>query len=97
VQRGHHFKLDWELAERPTGPVVRGHIQNTALLPARDFRLLIEGLDANGQVTTTTVGSVPSIVLAGDRLLFEVPVPSSEGQYRVSVLSFELMLPSGDR
>jgi hypothetical protein len=94
---GHFFTLDWELVERPSGPFVRGHIRNTALLPARDFHLLIEGLDANGQVTTTTIGNVPSIVLAGDRLLFEVPVPSSQGQYRVSVQSFEWMLPRGGR
>ena len=97
MQEGHHFKLDWELVGRPDSPVVRGHIQNAALLPAKDFRLLVEGLDANGQVTTTVVGNVPGIVLAGDRLPFEVPVPSPDGQYRVSVLSFEWILPRGGR
>lgn len=87
------FKLDWQLSEGPGGWSVKGHILNPFALAARDIRLLVEGLDASGGVTTTTLGYLPIIVPSRSGASFDVPVPATAVSYRVRVLSYEWVLP----
>ncbi len=83
------FALDWEAGERRGRPVVSGHVVNTYGLVAQQVRLLVESLDAAGQVTATTVGYVSGDVLPGPRVYFEVPVAQAAPAYRVVVLSWD--------
>ena len=69
--------------------VVRGYIRNDLGFDAGSVKLLIEGLDATGTVTSTTVGYLPGLLPAFNRLYFEVPVKTAAASYRVRVASYE--------
>ena len=82
------FDLQWQAGERAGRPVVSGYLVNTYGVPALRVRLLVESLDAGGQVLATTIDWVPGDVMPGTRHDFEVAVPPAAG-YRVSVLSWD--------
>lgn len=84
-----YFSLDWEAGERRGHPVVTGHVVNKYGSVARNVRLLVESLDAAGQVTASTIGYVSSDVPPGPHFYFEVPVDRAAARYRVNVLSWE--------
>jgi hypothetical protein len=71
------------------GLVVWGYVYNAYGQSADRVRFVVEGLDAGGQVTSSTIGQVLGTVPALTRTYFEVPVPSGASQYRVRVLSFD--------
>src|SRR5262250_3343646 len=50
-----YFTIDWEQAQYRGRPSVRGYIANHWGLAATDVRLKVEGLNAAGAVTSTTV------------------------------------------
>ena len=83
------FAVDWQAGVRRGRPVVSGHVVNTYGLAAQQVRVLVESLDAAGQVTATKVGYVSGDVLPGPRLYFEVPVERAAPAYRVVVLSWD--------
>jgi hypothetical protein len=89
------FRLEWQVSQESRSPSVRGHVFNGGSLPARDIHLLIEGLDASGRVVTTTLGILAQIVESGGSTPFDVPVPGTAASYRVSVQSFQWVLPVG--
>lgn len=91
------FGIDWEVRQRASGPVVRGQVTNHHAIAAREIRLLLEGLDASGEVVSTTVGYLPSIIPSGRRMPFEIPVPEDRTTvtYKVRVMSYDLVLPPG--
>ena len=94
---GRRFQLDWQVTKETRGAIVRGQIGNPYAVPARDIHLLVEGLDAGGSVVTRMTSVVRRIVLSGDRAPFEVLVPGDAARYRVSVVTFDLVLPRGGR
>jgi hypothetical protein len=83
------FAVDWQPGERRGRPVVTGHVVNTYGIPTHNVRLLVESLDAAGQVAATTIGYVSGDVLPGARMYFEVPVERPAPAYRVVVLSWD--------
>ena len=83
------FKVDWQAGERRGRPVVSGHVVNTYGIATHYVRVLVESLDATGQVTATTIGYVSGDVLPGARMYFEVPVERTAPAYRVVVLSWD--------
>ena len=72
-----YFTIDWERAQYRGRPSVRGYIANRWGLAATDVRLKVEGLNAAGSVTSTTVERIPGDVAAGSRSYFEVPAPTA--------------------
>ena len=91
------FQVDWQVMKRERGAAVRGQLLNPYGLPARDIHLLVEGLDANGTVVTRTTHAVQQIVRSGERATFDVPVSDGADRYRVTVVTFDLVLPRGSR
>lgn len=85
----HYFTVQWEAGERAGRPVVSGYLVNTFGIPAGRMRLLVESLDATGQVIDRTIDWVPGEVVPGSRHEFEVAVPRAAPQYRVIVLSWD--------
>ena len=83
------FAVDWQAGERRGRPVVSGHVVNTYGVVAQQVRVLVESLDAAGQVTETTIGYVSGDMLPGPRVYFEVPVARAAPAYRVVVLSWD--------
>lgn len=91
------FQLDWQVTKDSRGTIIRGLIGNPYGAPARDIHLLVEGLDAGGKVVTTTTSTLKRIVPSGERAPFDVFVRGEAERYRVSVVSYDLVLPRGGR
>ena len=91
------FQLDWQVMKRERGAAVRGQLLNPYGLAARDIHLLVEGLDGTGAVVTRTTQALKQIVRSGERTTFDVPVADGAERYRVSVVTFDLILPRGSR
>lgn len=85
------FRVEWQDGKSKKGaPILEGYVFNTRPTGATDVRLLVEILDAQGQVIGKTYGVVQGFVNAFDRLDFDVPLPTTGTSYRVTVYSFEL-------
>ena len=83
-----HF--EWEASQSRGGrPVITGYLYNDYRRAATNVVLLVETLDAGGQVTGRTIGLLPSLVPVAGRTYFSVPLASAGAGYRLSVTSFE--------
>jgi hypothetical protein len=85
------FRVEWQAGKSNKGdPILDGYVYNTRGTGATDVRLLVEILDAQGQVIDRTYGVVQGSVSGFDRVYFYVRLPMTGASYRVSVYSFEL-------
>lgn len=85
------FRVEWQEGKSKKGtPILDGYVYNTRPTGAIDVRLLVEILDAQGQVIDRTYGVVQGFVNAFDRVYFSVPLSMTGAGYRVSVSSFQL-------
>ena len=91
------FQLQWEAMRAERGAVVRGQLRNPYGHPARNIHLLVEGLDAAGEIVTRTAWPMPQIVRSGERARFDIPVPAGPERYRVSVVTYDPVLPRSTR
>ena len=93
------FKLDWQAVERRGRPVVSGHIMNDWGFPARNVRLLVEGLDGTGNVVGQRVSWLGTELTPGMRAYFEEPAPppgpAPAAAYRVSVFAWDWVQAGG--
>ena len=84
------LRLDWEVGLRKSGrPEITGYIYNEYGRAAVNVRLLVETLDASGQVSDRTYGFVFGAVLGFGRTPFAVVLRNEGASYRISVTSFE--------
>ena len=82
------FRVTWEPFERKGRPYLRGDVVNNSGFTAMRVQLLVDALDASGNVVQQAVHwghPVPP----GARVYFEVPVPQAAPAYRVSVFAFD--------
>jgi hypothetical protein len=86
-----YFTVEWQADERGGRPMVSGYVTNQFGLPMRNVRLRVEALDAAGGATANYIGYVNGYVSPGSRVYFEVPVPAKASNYRVVVLSFDII------
>jgi hypothetical protein len=86
-----YFKVEWQADERRGRPIVGGYVTNQFGLPMRNVRLRVEALDPAGGVTASYIGYVNGYANPGSRVYFEVPVPAKAPNYRVTVLSFDII------
>ena len=89
-----HLALTWSLDRRPGGQSVAGYVNNTSPYDLANVRVLVEGLDASGQVTAQYLGRLPGELRGGGHLYFEVPVVPAPS-YRVRVFSYERLESAG--
>jgi hypothetical protein len=84
-----YFRIDSAVTRGARGAVISGYVSNTYANPADRVRLIVERLDASGQVvsssTTYVLGGIPPM----GRAYFETPVPEAGATYRVRILSFD--------
>jgi hypothetical protein len=84
------LRLEWEASRSPAGrPMIAGYLYNDYRRAATNVVLLVETLDAAGQVTGRTIGLLPSLVPVSGRTYFTVPLRTGGAGYRLSVTSFE--------
>jgi hypothetical protein len=85
----HYFRVDAELSPGGRGPVVSGYVYSTYGHTTGNVRLLVEGLDGAGQVTSSTIVWVFGTVPPNGRAYFETRVPAGATTVRTRVLSYE--------
>jgi hypothetical protein len=83
-----HFTVTWQPGEYRGKPVVEGYVNNVSPYSTRSIRVLVDSLDATGQVTHQQVAWVPGDLFGGSRLFFQVPAAPSPA-YRVRVFSYD--------
>lgn len=84
------FHVELQVGQSKKGvPVVSGYLYNDAGGGLANPRLLVETLDAQGQVIGQAQGQALGSMLARDRLYFEVPIQTTGASYRVRVLSWD--------
>ena len=82
--------LDWQATKDKKGrPLIVGHVitygaKSGYCIP----RLLVETLDAQGQVVAQNVGFIPGFVGGYDNVYFEEPIRAPGPAYRVSISSW---------
>lgn len=93
------FRVEWQAGARAGKSVVYGKILNDYGMPAANIRLLVEGLDGGGAVTSQRVEWLGGGILTpGTGAYFEVPSPGAAPTYRVSVFAFDwVQTGGGDR
>jgi hypothetical protein len=90
------FRVEAEGGERRGGrPAVRGYVYNSGSHAASRVQLLIEALDASGQVTGKTLAHIDELVPPFNRAYFDVAVPAKAPSYRVSVYYYEWLKGGG--
>lgn len=86
-----YFRVEWQQSTGKRGPVVSGYVHNKYGNGAADVQLLVEGLDAGGNVVSTTRARVLGVVPALGSSFFETPVPGGAASYRVRVVFFNFV------
>jgi hypothetical protein len=83
------FKLTWTVGERGGRPVVTGRIYNNWNFAAANMRLLVDELDASGQIVDQQLGWLGFMLTPGTTAPFEIPVAHATPNHRVSVFAFD--------
>ena len=76
-------------------PIVGGYVYNDYGSVAAGVRVVVEQLDAAGQVTASTGGWV-GVVPNNGRTYFEVPLAAAAGTYRVRITAYEWVQSGGN-
>lgn len=86
------FRVESEPRTGRRGPILSGYVYNTqGGLTATRVQLLIEALDASGNVTSTSTAFVNGEVPPGSRRYFEVPLTASRAaSYRATVVTYDV-------
>jgi hypothetical protein len=91
------FRVEWQSRPTGNGAVVDGYVFNDSGIVAERVRLLIEGLDAAGQVTSKTL-TYARHTQPYTSTYFWSRAPAAAHTYRVSVLSYDrIEAPSDHR
>jgi len=91
------FRLTWEVGERRGTPVVTGRIYNNWGFAAANMRLLVDELDAGGQIVDQRIGWLGLTLTPGTTAPFEIPVAHATPNHRVSVFAFDWVQADGRR
>ena len=89
------FKLTWTVEEHKGKPVVIGKIYNNWGFAAANMRLLVDELDANGQIVDQKLGWLGFMLTPGTTAPFEIPVAHATPNHRVSVFAFDWVQTDG--
>ena len=84
-----YFEISWQPFERHGRPWLSGHVVSKWGETATGVELLVESLDANGQIVGQRVEWLSGTVPVFSRAYFEVSAPAPAASYRVRVFSFD--------
>jgi hypothetical protein len=84
-----YFRIESTTTQGRRGPVVSGYVYSTWGQTTDNVRLLVEGLDGAGQVTSTSIARLNGTVPPHGRAYFEAPAPRDAASVRVRVGSFD--------
>jgi hypothetical protein len=82
------FAVDWQAGQYRGQPAVEGYVNNVSPYHTTKIRILVESLDAGGQVTNQKIAWLFGDLLGGGRIFFQVPTAAAPS-YRVRVFSYD--------
>ena len=82
------FALEYGPGQYRGKPAIEGTVTNISPYDLANVRILVDTLDANGEITSQQVAWLPGEVRGGGRLYFSVPTPPSPA-YRVRVFTYD--------
>jgi hypothetical protein len=82
------FSVDWQPGQYRGKPSVEGYVSNNSPYHTNNIRIIVDSLDAGGQVINQQIAWVPGDLLGGSRLFFQVPTQPAPS-YRVRVFSYD--------
>ena len=88
------FSVEWQPAQYRGKPGVEGYVNNISPYHTNNIRIMVESLDAGGQVTNQRISWLPGDLLGGGRLFFQVPAAPAPS-YRVRVFSYDRVEVNG--
>jgi len=83
------FTITSAVSARRGQPWVDGYVRNNWGFWATRVQLLVDGLDASGNVVSQRVAWLGSQIPPGSRVYFETPAPTPATTYRVSVFAYD--------
>jgi len=83
------FTITSSVSTRHGRPLVDGYIRNEWGFWATRVQILVDGLDASGNIVSQRVAWVASPIPPGSRVYFETPAPTPATSYRVSVFAYD--------
>ena len=87
-----YFSVSWEPFDRRGQPYLSGYIVSSYGVTATRVQLLVDSLDASGQIVAQRVEWLGGSNLPGfSTSYFEVPIRQQASRYRVSVFAFEFL------
>ena len=84
-----YFEISSQPFERQGRPWLSGHVVSKWGETATGVKLLVESLDANGQIVGQRVEWLSGTVPVFSHAYFEVPAPALAASYRGRVFSFD--------
>jgi hypothetical protein len=85
----HYLRVESSTTQGRRGPVVTGYVYNRYGHPVDGVRLVMETVDAGGQITSSRIVHVLGTIPVDGYGSFEAPAPAGGGAVRVRALSFE--------
>jgi hypothetical protein len=82
------FSIDWQPGEYRGKPSVEGYVNNVSPYHTSNIRIIVESMDAGGQVTNQQLAWLAGDLLGGGRLFFQVPTAPAPS-YRVRIFSYD--------
>jgi hypothetical protein len=89
------FSVSWEAGQYRGRPSVEGYVHNVSSYHTSNIRILVESMDAGGQVTNQQIAWLSGDLLGGGRTFFQVPTPPAPN-YRVRIFSYDRVEQNGD-
>jgi hypothetical protein len=87
-----YFSVSWEPFDRRGQPYLSGYIVSSYGVTATRVQLLVDSLDASGQIVAQRVEWLGGSNLPGfSTSYFEVPIRQQASRYRVSVFAFDFV------
>jgi hypothetical protein len=85
------FRLSWEPVPESDGVHIRlrGYVENTYGEAVGRVQLLVQALDASGNIVDQKIAWVPGAVPAFDRVYYEIPNVLTANRYRVTVWAYD--------
>jgi hypothetical protein len=78
------LRFEWEVGQDRKGrPEIEGYLYNDYMRSAINVRMIVETLDASGQVIDTTFAYIPGLVPLSSRTYFVVPIKHPGASYRL--------------
>jgi hypothetical protein len=84
------FSVNWQPSQYRGKPAVEGYVNNISPYSTTNIRIIVDSMDAGGQVTHQQIAYLPGDLLGGGRIFFQVPTQPSPN-YRVRVFSYDRM------